>query len=464
MGAAPRSGPGRAGRPTGASGRSSCSVSWPGSTAGLAASALTGAGRTDTAFDRLHDESHGAHAIVFATYDDVFDADWTPILEDPAVEAAGTFALAPVALAVPGNDELRSYVLPPSGELYAGTETPVVVDGRRADPDRKDEVWINQAAADEFDLAVGDSLALSSYLDIAAFFGDEADARPGPSFRVTITGIGKIPTEYTWMSGPQVYVTRAVLAEHPAIPSATNLVVRLRDGADGLLRLRELVAEHITPTTPILDLVEAGQRVKTSTDVERNGLTLFGLAVAATGLLIAGQAIVRSVQASATDAPTLHALGLVRRDLATAFLLPMLPVAALAGVTATAVAVALSPRYPIGLARQIEPDPGFDVDALLVVGIGVGTALVVALIAGVAAVATARRIGTRARVTSGGWIDRTLTPQPPAPGRRGHPLRPHLRPRIDGPTGAAGGRRRRHRSRRGRGRVHARGRDRRRHR
>ena len=379
-----------------------------GVTAGLAASAFAGARRTDSAFERLHEASRGADAIVFATYDEVFDADWAPILEDPAVEAAGTFALAPVALELPGIGE--AFLLPPSGELNVGTEVPVMADGRRPDPDRADEIWINQAAADELDLSVGDSLDLHSYLDIEAFFGDTEDARPGPSFPVTITGIGKVPTEFTWMTGPQGYATRAVLAENPEIPAATNLVVRLRDGADGLPRLRELVAEHVTPTTPILDLVGAGQRVKTSTDVERNGLLLFGLAVAAAGLLIVGQAVVRTVQASAEDAPTLQAIGFVRREMAAAFLLPVLPSAALAGITAAAVAVALSPRYPIGLARQIEPDPGLAVDSPLVVGIALVTAVSVALIGGVAAATRARHAGVPSGRVSGQWLDRVLAP------------------------------------------------------
>lgn len=381
-----------------------------GVTAGLAASAFAGARRTDSAFDRLHEASRGADAIVFATYDEVFDADWAPILEDPAVEAAGTFALAPVELQLPDDDEVAAFMLPPSGELYVGTEVPVVADGRRPDPDRADEIWINQAAADELDLSVGDTLTLDSYLDIEAFFGDVADARPGPTFPVTITGIGKIPIQFTWMGGSQAYLTRAVLADHPEIPAATNLVVRLRDGADGLPRLRELVAEHVTPTTPILDLVEAGQRVKTSTDVERNGLLLFGLAVAAAGLLIVGQAVVRTVQASAEDAPTLHAMGLVRRELAAAFLLPVLPAAALAGITAAIVAVALSGRYPIGLARQIEPAPGLAVDGALVIGVSVATVLAVTLIGGVAAASRARHAGVRTGAGSGRWSERALAP------------------------------------------------------
>jgi len=347
-----------------------------GVTAGLATSALSGARRTDTAFDRLHEETRGAHAIVFATYDDVYDADWGPILADPAVEAGGTFALAPVALDVPGLDEM-AFVLPPSGGLYVDTEAPVITSGRRADPDRADEMWIDETVAADTGLEVGDTLDLVSYRDLQAFFGDVESARPGPSFPVTITGIGKVPTQFTWMTDGQAYVSRAVLADNPEIPAATNLVVRLRDGAAGLPRLRELVAEHITPNTPILDLVDAGRRVKTSTDVERNGLLLFGLAVGAAGLLVVGQAIVRSVQASAVDAPTLRDLGLVRPELTLALLLPVAPAALLAGGVTVTVATLLSARYPIGLARQIEPHPGAAVELGLVLGLAALTVLVV---------------------------------------------------------------------------------------
>jgi hypothetical protein len=393
-----------------------------GVTAGLSASALSGARRADTAFDRFHDEARGAHAIVFATYGDVFDADWTPVLEDPVVEAGGTFSLAPVAFELPDGGEGPAFVLPPSQGLYVDTEAPIISDGRAPEPDRADEMWINQEAADEAGLAVGDTLTLVSYLDLAAFFGDVAGARPGPTFPVTVTGIGKVPTEFTWMPGAAGYVTRAVLDEHPEIPQATNLVVRLRDGAADLPRLRELVSQHVSPNVPILDLDEAGRRVETSTDVERNGLLLFGLAVGAAGLLIVGQAIVRSVQASAIDAPTLRALGFTRRELAGTLVLPLLPAAALAGLVSAGLTVALSPRYPIGLARQLEPDPGVRVEPGLMVALVVLTVLLVLAFAAVAAVRSVHRLDRPAPSGSGGVVaaglQRLALPLPAAIGVR----------------------------------------------
>lgn len=366
-----------------------------GLTAGLAASALGGARRTDTAYDRLHDEAKGAHAIVFATQNDVFDADWGPILDAPEVEAAGTFALAPVRLTLPGDGGDAGFVLPPAGGLHVDTEVPVLSAGRLPDPDRVDEVWANELAAEAFGLEVGDTFTLTSYLDLAAFFGDVSDAEPGPSFTVTLTGIGKVPTDFTWLSEPQIFVTRAVLDDHPEIPRATNLVVRLRNGGDDLDRLRELVATEIDPDTPILDLIDAGSRVTTSTEVERDGLTLFGLAVAAAGLLIVGQAVVRSVQAAAADIPTLDALGMTRLEVTAALLVPLLPAAILSGIITVVVATLLSSRYPIGLSRQIEPDPGIQVAWFLVGGTALLTVVVVLSIAAVTAYGVARHRGLR---------------------------------------------------------------------
>ncbi len=361
-----------------------------GATAGLATSALAGARRSETAYTRLHDAARGAHAIVFATQAGIFDPDWSAIGAMPEVEATGSFALAPVSVDAINGHEVDEdiFLLPPSGGLYVDTEVPVISEGRAPDPTQTDEVWINEAGADELGIGVGDEVTIGSVLDLDAFFGGAPDAEPGPSFAAEIVGIGQVPSGFTWLSGPQVYVSPAILDDHPEIPRLENHFVRLHDGPGDLARLEEVVAASLGPDVPLLDLVEAGDRVTTSTGIERDALVLFALAVLAAGSVIVGQAVVRAVHADAGSSPTLRALGLTRPELARTLSLPFLLPATIAAATSIALAVGLSPRYPIGLARQLEPDPGVHADWLLVVPMAVGAGI---LLMGLATW-TARRV------------------------------------------------------------------------
>jgi hypothetical protein len=130
---------------------------------------------------------------------------------------------------------------------------------------------------------------------------------------------------------------------------------------------------------PVYDLAAAGKRVTNGTDLERSGLLLFAGAVVAAGMVIIGQALTRSVRAAGADVPTLVALGFSRRDAAYALALPHVVSAVVAAVVTLGLAVALSPRFPIGLGRRVDPDVGLHVDVPVVVG---GAALVVAALGG----------------------------------------------------------------------------------
>ncbi len=100
--------------------------------------------------------------------------------------------------------------------------------------------------------------------------------------------------------------------------------------------------------------------------------------MALAGLVILGQALVRSVQSGGDDIPTLRALGFSRRQVASALALPHVLSAGVAVGVAVVTAVALSPLFPIGLGRRVEPDPGAHVDLPVLAG---GAAMVLAALA-----------------------------------------------------------------------------------
>src|SRR5207244_9804128 len=75
----------------------------------------------------------------------------------------------------------------------------------------------------------------------------------------------------------------------------------------------------------------------------------------------------------------LRALGMSGRQLMTLSLLPVAVVALGAAIVAVGLAMAVSPLFPIGLFRQLEPSPGIRVDAVALVIGAAGTILLIAL-------------------------------------------------------------------------------------
>ncbi len=203
---------------------------------------------------------------------------------------------------------------------------------------------------------------------------------------------------------------------------------------------------------PVYDLADAGKRVTNGTGLERSGLLLFAAAVAVAGLLVLGQALSRSVQSGSGEVPTLVALGFSRRQAAWALALPHLLSVVVAVVVTVATAVVLSPRFPIGLGRRVEPDVGLHVDLPVVFG---GAALVAAaltvgvgLTAWLAAVPGQETLGATRRSTIVSTLVRLGAPPPvsigaglalePGRGQRALPTRPAVVGACAGALGLIG--------------------------
>ena len=188
---------------------------------------------------------------------------------------------------------------------------------------------------------------------------------------------------------------------------------------------------------------------------------LLGIAVGVAGIVFVGQALARSVATIDDDALVLRGLGFTRWDRTVAGVLPHLLSAAVAVPVALAGAAVLSPRFPIGFARTVDPSVGLHIDWTVVVPGLVVLALLV--VGGAIAVAWRRsgRLDTNAtRCAERGHGDHAAADA--AAGRPRHDdgdrvgTRPSQRARA---PRAARGRRRRARDRRN---LHGRARSRRR--
>jgi ABC-type lipoprotein release transport system permease subunit len=377
----------------------------------LTAAFLAGARRADTAYERFRAAANGADAVIQGSQAGLGDLDWSSIVSRPEIEAAVAFGAIGQSVRLAGAPERDTgmYALPPTAPvgLYTAVEVPQLVDGRLPDPARDDEVVVSTVAHRELGVSVGDVLTLETQTEAA----DDADAFDGPTLRLQVVGIGQTPLGATLYAGePLIYPTARVLDDHPDIARTTNLVVQLRHHRNDLPALRAALRDEFGTDVPVVDLTEAASRVRHGTTFERNGLLLLAAGAAVVGLLTAAQTLARSMDDGSRATGTLRALGFPRAARVAAMALPSGVTALVSVAVMGASAVGLSTRFPTGLARQIEPDPGVHADWAVL-----------------AAVAVLLVLSVAASAVVGAWIVAARTPEAARAWRsRGRPRRARL--------------------------------------
>ncbi|MDQ4133913.1 MAG: hypothetical protein M3179_12085, partial [Actinomycetota bacterium] len=325
---------------------------------GFALTALVGARRASTGWDRFRAETLAPDAFVSI-----------PSRNDPRVgEELG---------ALPGVEEVTSFVyveVAPSGMEEGGAFAAVddrlgrsinrwrVLEGRRADPRRADEIVVNQAMAELARLRAGDPVTL-------------ADAEGTFSTEATVVGVvvGTLDLSQN-ASYPGAYLTPAFLARYgdAAEIGRQNQFVRLARGAAGLGEFSSAVARQFGEGggTLVGGSAEEDVPVRQALALQAWALYLMAAAAAAATLVALGQALARHVSAAAGDAGALESLGMTRVQRAAANL-PAVALVVGAG-TALSVAVALvaSPLVPPGLAGQVERHRGVTTDLVALAGGG----------------------------------------------------------------------------------------------
>jgi hypothetical protein len=236
------------------------------------------------------------------------------------------------------------------------------------------------------------------------------------------------------------------------MPNLVNEFVDLRDGQAGIAAFNQRVNEIFDHPVNVESTFELYgiRKALNVTDLERDGLLLFAVAALLGGGVLVGQALVRAVSASAADLPTWRAIG-VDRPLAIRALVAPSVVAALAGaLTAIAVAVALSSRFPLGTARDYDLDVGTHADWFVLGIAALGVLVVILAVAAVAAWWRVTRPAPDAARPS--YVDRIVAPMSRAPalmigarlagepgrGRRAVPVRSALVGAIAGVIGVVG--------------------------
>ena len=251
-----------------------------------------------------------------------------------------------------------------------------IVEGRLPDPDRADEIAINEPLSEQFDLQVGDTITL-----VQPALDDQADlpypVPPGASepLEATLRVVGivnAIGDEPDSLPSPAFYERYAAQLAGPV-----NEFVYLRDGLDDLPAFRAGV-EAIMGGPVNIESVEDMFGIRSMEKVaavERGALVFFAVAVLLGGGVLVGQALVRAVTAGAADLPTWRALGFDHRMAVATIAIPAAIAAVVGALAAVGFALALSPRFPVAFSRRFLLDTGVHAD-WVVLGAGVAVLLI----------------------------------------------------------------------------------------
>jgi hypothetical protein len=343
---------------------------------------LAGARRTDTSLARLQADTHEGDASieVSPTYFDAIEA-------LPEVEAAapGSFFFV-----MPTGAELENLITIAATDGRFGTvvNRPRLLEGRRPSQDQVDEVLVNTVVADRLGIGLGDRLTLASLtpaqMEELIDSGDPGEPA-GPTIELVVVGVGSSVDDFA-SDTPIMLMTPAFYAAHrDDIGHFDDILdVRLVGGEASLRTFRAGVERIVPPREGVIIETDAETiaEIENTTSVQAVALVVFALVVGLAGFVAIGQALARRLALSAADQPVLWAVGLGHRQRSAALLGPALLVALVGGALAAVLAALASPLMPIGLARRVEPDRGFDTDWLV---LGAGLVAVALFIAGRAA-------------------------------------------------------------------------------
>jgi putative ABC transport system permease protein len=378
---------------------------------GVTLAAFTGSRRAGTSFARLLEQVKDPNLVV-GTGDEPPDPEIVQeIASWPGVEVAVHQVILVVAPAdkgmLAGRDSIAGALPVMAGDKPV--EPFLIVEGRRYDERRADELLVNEAMRDAIDVEIGDRLSLVSLTPEQAEAGQGEGDPPspgGPSQQATVVGVARVAEDVSDAPDPVLIVTPAYYERHgPAI--AADHAVGLRVDEDRRQEIEGRVRSLFGDDAVILPGEDFAARIEDGLAVEVNGLRAFALAAGVAGLVALGQALVRQADAMSEQDHARRALGMTSRQLIASAVTAALPVAAGGALLAAAGAVLGGQLAITGLARQAEPDPGPWFDPVVLPGAIVVGLVVLAVAAGAAWRAAAR-----------GPTDERMVPARPSRGAR----------------------------------------------
>jgi hypothetical protein len=381
-----------------------------GVTAAIGISLIAGARRSASVVDRF---------FASATRYDVRIASTSPALQPDAVAALpGVDRADPtpfMAFLPDGHDKDGVAIQSTIHDFTQPNGTIRLLRGRmpRSNPS---EVVVNQAFVDHLRLTIGDRIG------VRTFARDQYDevssgvySPRGPHYDFTIVGVIRVPDDIatdvvrstrTTVDTEEnlMLVTAEFWFEHRGefIDFGNSYDVRLRDGAAAidsfLAAARRLAgADQQVLSTP---WEASDRRVAFVGPVAVESNALLGVGIGATlGALGTAVLLIRlEARRFDNEHEALSSIGITTGGMAVVSILRLLPASIASAAVAICGAVLLSPRYPIGIGRLLEPSSGLDVNVALLALAALLTIAIPLLVTALFAIGTARpRQGSRSR-------------------------------------------------------------------
>ncbi len=335
---------------------------------GVTMAAVAGARRTASSYDRFR-AAGDAHDVLLQTAG--LDPEVVrPVLDLPQV---ATWSGASLFVGGAGTSHDFGVIAPSDDRLGAALDRPRVLEGRLPALDAASEVVITENAAEEIGVDVGGTVRFQTLTpdQFGAIEEDFSGEPEGPTVPLEVVGLIRTPDDLQGTDDLGGYASPAFERRYRSTVGHFEgfYAVRLH-GGQGDVEAFSAGATELLPDDEEwgIEAAEDGATlVRDTLRVLTIGLVLFAVGCGVFGAVGAGQALGRQLSLRRDDSPTLAGVGMVRRQRATSLLVPGMAVAVAGSLIAVAVAVAVSPLFPVGLARQAEPDPGVSVDGPVLV-------------------------------------------------------------------------------------------------
>jgi hypothetical protein len=360
---------------------------------GVTLAVTAGARRTASAFERLQARTNAPEIQVDLNQpENPTEAQYAALptpstLADQIAPVPGVkgVAVATFMGASPDPKSLFSYAI---GAARGAVPSDRLLAGRLPFPDRPDEIVVNEPAVAAWHTGVGQRLRIHTLADdqMLTFIGFESEEPRGPVIDATVVGISRGIEDISDLPEPIFSAGPSFLERWGGqIAQATGiaLVNVDRHQTDEVIReLNQRMDPHYVAGRTT-DQDDFAARVHDTIDVEVTVLTIFAVAAALAGLIIVSQALARTLSGHGPEQESLSALGMTRIQASLATVGMLIP-ALLVGVTGSiALAIALSPLFPRGLAQRAEAQGGIRIDGPVVLVGGIGLLVVLVAVAGI---------------------------------------------------------------------------------
>lgn len=269
-------------------------------------------------------------------------------------------------------------------------DRPAIVEGRRSDPNRADEIVMTATAARLLGVHVGEAVPVGFYTSTQESLPGFGTPSVAPRIRLVAKLVGIMVLDNAVVQDDIdraygfVLLTPALIQEAKSVSpaSASPLAYGLKLDQGSSVKVVEQEIIHLSPpgstvqfhaTAPVVTEVELAIRP------ESVALCGFGVIAVLVCLILGIQAINRQLRLGDDDRQVMRAIGAGPVAAAADGLMGILGSVLVGSVLAAAVAVALSPLAPLGPVRPFYPDPGVSFDWTV---LGAGLAVLVTVLCG----------------------------------------------------------------------------------